>query len=77
MPCLHTAAHGHTCMSSPREGPRLYCCARYNLPGSEKGRGGGGADYKRQQKKCIEVIAGVENHEARQLLQSAENSLPF
>ena len=38
--------------------------------------GGGGADYKRQQKKCIEVIAGVENHEARQLLQSAENSPP-
>ena len=44
----------HTCMSSPREGPRLYCCARYNLPGSEKGRGGeggGGGQIIRDSKK--------------------------
>ena len=66
-----TRAHLHE-LTSGGASPLLLCKVQ-----PEKGRGGeGGADYKRQQKKCIEVIAGVENHEARQLLQSAENSPP-
>ena len=81
MPCLHIAAHGHTCTSSPREGPGLASIAMQGTTfpvvkkGGGKGGGGGGQiirDSKKKKKKK-EVIAGIENHEARALLQSAEN----